>query len=370
MVYDTAPLGTGKNWVSERGGLPPFVRAVAHALIRHGHTESEAIQIAIGVMKRAIASGKWASLKGHASGKTLAKSGSSIAHWEAMKAGAHLSGSDAVSIDLAYQWKHGWIPLTPAALAIKLGKSHGHADGIKANDARKALGTHKDFRAGFEKGRADVKGHSYSPGDLRSLAQKHEAASTAHLAHADDRFYPGAISDATKEAGHAAALRHEAMLSQRRFHHTQANLSGGNVTTTVDLSQMLPDMDAVRKAASKLSKLPPPLRKAMAARLVARAKQLGVTLNLSGPAAAAVIDLSVDQATRDAAKSAGLTFPGTDSYPLAGPDGKFSTAMAKKAVAMVGLGNVGSKAAIQKWLMAKLKANGAADLIPDSWSMS
>jgi hypothetical protein len=49
--YDTSPLGDKKNWVTKVGGLPDFVRAVAHALIRDVHSESEAIQIAIGTMK-------------------------------------------------------------------------------------------------------------------------------------------------------------------------------------------------------------------------------------------------------------------------------------------------------------------------------
>jgi hypothetical protein len=63
-------------------------------------------------------------------------------------------------------------------------------------------------------------------------------------------------------------------------------------------SQLLPDMAAVRKAAANLSKLPPALRKSMAARLAARAKQLGATLNLSVPAdSQRLIDLA-DQRMR------------------------------------------------------------------------
>ncbi len=57
--YDTSPLGMGKNWVSGVGGLPAFIRAIAHALIRNGHSESQAIQIAVGVVKN------WASGQGH-----------------------------------------------------------------------------------------------------------------------------------------------------------------------------------------------------------------------------------------------------------------------------------------------------------------
>lgn len=396
---DVTPLGTGKNWVTKVGGLPLYIRAIAHALRRSGHSQGDSIQLAIGTVQR------WARGGGNVTDATRGRAAAALAEWERKRAEAHLSGSDAVSIDLAYQWKHGWIPLTPAALAIKLGKSHGHADGVKADDARKALGTNKHFREGFEKGRAEVKGRSFSPGDLRESARKHEAAAATHLQHPDDRFYPDATKDATREAGHAAALRHEAALSQRRFHaansgplhvrkddgsmgtadnktrdavrrYQKANpnvphvqLSGGN-RMSVDLasqSQLLPDMDSVRKAASKLSKLPPPLRKSMVARLQARAKQLGATLNLSTPTGR-YVDLAVDQAQRDTAKSAGLTFPGTDSFPLAGPDGKFDRGLATKAVRMVQLSNAASAPAIRKWLMTKLKANGATDLIPSTWN--
>lgn len=624
---DVTPLGAGKNWVTKVGGLPLYIRAIAHALRRSGHSQSESIQLAVGTVQR------WARGGGNVTGPTRARAAAALAEWERKRAEAHLSGSDAVSIDLAYQWKHGWIPLTPAALAVKLHKAHGGASGLKSNDVRKALGTHMDFREGFEKGRAEVKGRSFSPGDLRDSARKHEATSAAHLQHAGDSFYPQATKDATREAGHAAGLRHEAALSQRRFQRgsvekdtaaarargftpkpdiavlrgqmkapyspgylkggkptaadvdalihnygvmhgkppsasaqaklrkkagislsnvdlafdpseartptgtwttgggstapaqsspaqvkqqasavgvdpavlaqvaknlgmstadlsgmvAQANaakaakkssggssggggaskgaasvaaaqakriaalkaakaaftaaekkqaaqdlattklqlastlatnakattasttkakainalpdaqrallngsvppngyrwgnngslvtqagasLSGGN-RMSVDLasqSQLLPDMDSVRKAAAKLSKLPPPLRKAMAARLAARAKQLGATLSLSSTGGR-IVDLAVDQAQRDAAKSAGLTFPGTDSFPLAGPDGKFDAGLAKKAVGMVQLSNAASAPAIRTWLMARCKANGAAGIIPANWN--
>jgi hypothetical protein len=78
--YDTAPLGTGHNWVTARGGLPPFIRAVAHALIRSGHDESRAIQLAIAAIRR------WASGGGHVTEKTREKARAALARWEALKA--------------------------------------------------------------------------------------------------------------------------------------------------------------------------------------------------------------------------------------------------------------------------------------------
>ena len=80
--YDTSPLGTGSNWVSKTdpiAGLGPFIRAIAHALIRNGHPESEAIAIAIGTVKR------WARGGGNVTPKTRAKAAAAVAEWEALK---------------------------------------------------------------------------------------------------------------------------------------------------------------------------------------------------------------------------------------------------------------------------------------------
>ena len=83
--YDTSPIGMGKNWVSSVGGLPMFIRAIAHALIRAGHSESQAIQIAVGVVKR------WAAGLGNVTAKTRAKAAAALAEWEAKKAASHAS---------------------------------------------------------------------------------------------------------------------------------------------------------------------------------------------------------------------------------------------------------------------------------------
>lgn len=81
--YDVSPIGMGKNWVTGVGGLPLFIRAIAHALIRNGHTESEAVQLAVGVVKN------WASGEGHVTAKTRAKAAAALAEWEAKKAASH-----------------------------------------------------------------------------------------------------------------------------------------------------------------------------------------------------------------------------------------------------------------------------------------
>jgi hypothetical protein len=81
--YDTSPLGMGKNWVTGVGGLPAFIRAIAHALLHAGHSESQAIQMAVGVVKN------WASGQGHVTPKTRAKAAAALAEWEAKKAASH-----------------------------------------------------------------------------------------------------------------------------------------------------------------------------------------------------------------------------------------------------------------------------------------
>lgn len=86
--YDTSPVGTPggkKNWVDEVNGLPLFIRAIAHALIRDGHSESSAIAIAVGRVKA------WAAGGGHVTAKTRAKAAAAVAEWEAKKAASHAS---------------------------------------------------------------------------------------------------------------------------------------------------------------------------------------------------------------------------------------------------------------------------------------
>lgn len=86
VKYDTSPVGTPggrQNWVDKVGGLPPFIRAIAHALIRNGKSEGNAIQIAVGTVQR------WARGEGNVSAKTRAKAAAAIADWEKKKASSH-----------------------------------------------------------------------------------------------------------------------------------------------------------------------------------------------------------------------------------------------------------------------------------------
>ena len=69
-----------ENWTERAGGLPAYVREVARAIERGGKTLSQAIEIAIGRLK------KWAAGVGGVSKETQAKAAKAIAAWEALKA--------------------------------------------------------------------------------------------------------------------------------------------------------------------------------------------------------------------------------------------------------------------------------------------
>ena len=89
-VCDTSPIGHGgKNWVTRAGGLPPHVRAVAHALMREkGMDESQAIATALNAERR------WGRAK-RAKPQTKTNAAASLARWEAMRAESHATSKDA-----------------------------------------------------------------------------------------------------------------------------------------------------------------------------------------------------------------------------------------------------------------------------------
>ena len=83
---DDSPVGTPggrQNWVDKAGGLPRYIRMVAHALMRQGHSKARAIAIAVATMKR------WASGVGDVTAKVRAAAAKAVAEWEAMKAKAN-----------------------------------------------------------------------------------------------------------------------------------------------------------------------------------------------------------------------------------------------------------------------------------------
>lgn len=96
VKYNTGPVGEpgGKqNWVDKVGGLPKFIRAIAHALIREGKDDSTAIRMAIGTVKR------WAAGGGDVTAKTKAKAAKALAEWEAKKAKARGTKTAEVEVE-------------------------------------------------------------------------------------------------------------------------------------------------------------------------------------------------------------------------------------------------------------------------------
>lgn len=95
---DTKPFGTGKNWVNKAGGLPDYIRAVAHGLVRdHGMDETTAISTAVAAVKR------WAVGGGNVTAATRARAAKAVAEWEAKKGAAHsLTAAFGATVDLAW----------------------------------------------------------------------------------------------------------------------------------------------------------------------------------------------------------------------------------------------------------------------------
>lgn len=80
------PVGPKPLWKKTKPSpwhLPAYIEHIANALIKHGHSESEAIQIAVGVVKR------WASGGGKVDANTRAAAQKALGEWNAEKAAAH-----------------------------------------------------------------------------------------------------------------------------------------------------------------------------------------------------------------------------------------------------------------------------------------
>lgn len=164
-VGDASPLAK-PGWTGGRR-LDDYVRMVAHAFIRKGMGESHAIAAARTVLA------KWARGEGNVTPKVRAAAVAALAHQKILDQKGHLDMSsdlesyggvlnpgvdvrdldlssvatgDASELDLApgdyhkpYDWRHGYIPLTPAAVRSKAKLDKGG----KAKRARKVAGVGK-----------------------------------------------------------------------------------------------------------------------------------------------------------------------------------------------------------------------------------
>jgi hypothetical protein len=81
------PVGPKPLWGHKGWQLPAYAQHLANALRADGHSESEAIQIAIGTIKR------WAAGGGNVDANTRAAAAKALGEWEALKARAAASRS-------------------------------------------------------------------------------------------------------------------------------------------------------------------------------------------------------------------------------------------------------------------------------------
>lgn len=95
------PLGTHGLWGDKTAQLPAYIQNVAHAMIRNGHDESEAVQMAVGIMRH------WAAGGGKTTPEVQAAATAALAEWEKLK--AEHSKSKAATPDLLKVGPHGYI---------------------------------------------------------------------------------------------------------------------------------------------------------------------------------------------------------------------------------------------------------------------
>lgn len=142
--YDTSPTGTPggrQNWVDETGGLPPFMRAIVHALRRQGKA-GNAYRLAWGILKN-FAAGH----DGHGhkvSAKTQTKAVAALAQLSAMRAASHARSAGA-KLSATRGDAVTTIDLAPTQAKRDRAKEAGHAlpDGSfpieNGEDLRKAI---------------------------------------------------------------------------------------------------------------------------------------------------------------------------------------------------------------------------------------
>jgi hypothetical protein len=96
-VGDASSLNVSpkKNWVENAGGLPKYIRMVAHAMMRKGKSRSQAIQLAIGIVRN------WASGQGNVSAKVRAAAAKAVAEFEAKRKKGKVSKADETTWNMA-----------------------------------------------------------------------------------------------------------------------------------------------------------------------------------------------------------------------------------------------------------------------------
>lgn len=174
---NTTPIGLGKNWVTKVGGLPLYIRAIAQALIRSGHSESQAIQLAVGIVKR------WAAGAGKVTADTRSRAAAAVAEWEAKKGAAH-GRSDEDDLDFRQGGPTSAAQVKPPKASVSKpgssksdGKSQTHS--VTKGDAKNGKAGKSDAKTGQQGGgkggKGDhAKGHPFYGNQHKKLAGKQQ----------------------------------------------------------------------------------------------------------------------------------------------------------------------------------------------------
>jgi hypothetical protein len=90
------PVGPGELWHKKDPSfrLPYYIQHIANDLKENGHSESQAIAIAVGTVKR------WAGGGGHVDSNTRAAASKAASEWETLKARAHAKLAAESPLDL------------------------------------------------------------------------------------------------------------------------------------------------------------------------------------------------------------------------------------------------------------------------------
>lgn len=154
--------------------LPAYIQNIAHALVRSGHPESRAIQMAIGICQR------WAAGGGKVTPEVRAAAQKAIAEWEAAKARAHSSQEHSATCQDAIELAAVWTAqLHPRAAGGKFGSKGGQpATAARQRNAGPVAPVQ------MHPGGPQQPGPGSGPTDSSRAGQLHfQAAQDRHLAH-------------------------------------------------------------------------------------------------------------------------------------------------------------------------------------------
>lgn len=114
-----------ENWVERGGGLPPYVRKLARAIMKTGKSKSQAIAIAISRIK------KWAAGGDGVDADTKAKAAAALAKWEKLKA-----SNKAGSLKLSSYPDEGQYLMLSQTKSFNTSKVRTAYEGIQAAERR------------------------------------------------------------------------------------------------------------------------------------------------------------------------------------------------------------------------------------------